>query len=81
MFLSSIGNALGGNGGAGAGILGAGAGVAMATMGSGEEKSELRRKKLDQTDSEFGLLMMMQNRHRALVKVEGQVGLKVDCNL
>lgn len=72
-FLGSIGNMLGGNGGAGAGILGAGAGLAMATMGKGEEESELRHKELEGKDAEFGLLMMMQNRHRALVKVEGQV--------
>lgn len=72
-FLGAIGSALGSNGGAGAGVLGAGAGVAMATMGKGEEESELRHKTMDSKDAEFGLLMFMQNRHRALVQVEGQV--------
>jgi hypothetical protein len=72
-LLGALGGMLGGNGGAGAGVLGAGAGLAMATMGKGEEESEIRQKEMDGKDAEFGLLMMMQNRHRALVQVEGQV--------
>lgn len=72
-MLGGLMGALGGNGGAGAGVLGAGAGLAMATMGADKEKKELRQKQIDQRDSEFGLLMVMQNRHRALTKVEGEV--------
>ena len=73
MFLSNVMGALGAGGGAGAGIAGAGAGVLMATMGQGAEKKEIHDKETDVKDSEFGLLMVMQNRHRALNKVEGEV--------
>ena len=73
-MLGGMMGALGAGGGAGAGVLGAGAGLAMATMGGDKEKKELRQKQNDQRDSEFGLLMVMQNRHRALTKVEGEVG-------
>lgn len=73
MFLSNVMGALGGNGGAGAGIAGAGAGLLMAKMGEGEEKTELRNKEKDLEDSEFGLLMFAQNRHKGLAQVEGQV--------
>ena len=73
MFLESVTGMLGAGGGAGAGIAGAGAGALMATMGAGEEKKEIQSKERDVKDSEFGLLMVMQNRHRALTKVEGEV--------
>jgi hypothetical protein len=75
MFLESVTGMLGAGGGAGAGIAGAGAGALMATMGAGKEKKEIQAKENDVKDSEFGLLMVMQNRHRALTKVEGEVWL------
>lgn len=68
-----MGNLMGAGGGAGAGIAGAGAGLMMAKMGEGKEKKEIQQKQVDQRDSEFGLLMTMQNRHRELTKVEGEV--------
>ena len=74
MFLSNVMGALGGNGGAGAGIAGAGAGLLMAKMGEGDEKKEIKHKEKDLTDSEFGLLMFAQNRHKGLTQVEGEVG-------
>ena len=75
LFLGGIGEALGGNGGAGIGMLGAGAGLAMATMGGAEEEAERANLEQESRSKEMALMMTVNKRSSELGSLESKVYL------